>query len=108
MTSKGNTDALQQRNKLILFGTAAAVRLSLAAAFPALPDLLTGRVEISTPVTSFKRCTSIAEAHSRSTAEKEQGAEADDTQCRRACSSTTMACPLMTEVSSTRYHTLLL
>ncbi|GAB7355794.1 hypothetical protein MBLNU459_g6473t1 [Dothideomycetes sp. NU459] len=44
-----------QRQRLVLFGAAAAVRLVLAAAFPALPDLLTGRVEISTPVTSFKR-----------------------------------------------------
>ncbi|KAJ9627001.1 hypothetical protein H2203_003461 [Taxawa tesnikishii (nom. ined.)] len=44
-----------EREKALLFGSAAAVRLLLAAAFPALPDLLTGRVEISTPVTSFKR-----------------------------------------------------
>jgi phosphatidylinositol glycan class U len=47
--------SLQQ--KLLLFGAAAAVRLSLFTVFPALPDLLSGRVEVSTPVTSFKRCT---------------------------------------------------
>ncbi len=41
--------------KALLFGAAAAVRLLLFAAFPSLPDLLTGRVEISTPVSSFKR-----------------------------------------------------
>ncbi|OAL05846.1 PIG-U-domain-containing protein [Phaeosphaeriaceae sp. SRC1lsM3a] len=41
--------------KLLLFGAAAAVRLALPAVFPALPDLLSGRVEVSTPVTSFKR-----------------------------------------------------
>ncbi|KAM0329402.1 hypothetical protein ACHAQA_004709 [Verticillium albo-atrum] len=38
-----------------LFLAAAALRLVLFVAFPRLPDLLTGRVEISTPVTSFKR-----------------------------------------------------
>ncbi|KAK7547556.1 GPI transamidase subunit PIG-U [Phyllosticta citricarpa] len=43
------------RQKALLFGSAAAVRLVLFLAFPSLPDLLTGRVEISTPVTSFKR-----------------------------------------------------
>ncbi|EON62608.1 phosphatidylinositol glycan, class U [Coniosporium apollinis CBS 100218] len=43
------------KQKALLFGAAAAIRLLLFAAFPSLPDLLTGRVEISTPVTSFKR-----------------------------------------------------
>ncbi|KAF2088819.1 putative GPI transamidase component PIG-U [Saccharata proteae CBS 121410] len=43
------------KHKALLFAAAAAVRLLLFAAFPSLPDLLTGRVEISTPVTSFKR-----------------------------------------------------
>lgn len=38
-----------------LYVAAAAVRIFLFIAFPRLPDLLTGRVEISTPVTSFKR-----------------------------------------------------
>ncbi|KAF3023529.1 hypothetical protein G7054_g3553 [Neopestalotiopsis clavispora] len=38
-----------------LFVAAAALRLLLFTAFPGLPDLLTGRVEISTPVNSFKR-----------------------------------------------------
>ncbi|KAG9247548.1 GPI transamidase-like protein component PIG-U [Calycina marina] len=42
------------RRKAALFGAAAAVRLLLFTS-PGLPDLLTGRVEISTPVTSFKR-----------------------------------------------------
>jgi hypothetical protein len=44
------------RRKAALFGAAAAVRLLLFTSFPGLPDLLTARVEISTPVTSFKRC----------------------------------------------------
>jgi GPI-anchor transamidase subunit U len=44
------------RRKVALFGAAAAVRLLIFTSFPGLPDLLTGRVEISTPVTSFKRC----------------------------------------------------
>ncbi|CAD6578428.1 MAG: hypothetical protein ASARMPREDX12_008741 [Alectoria sarmentosa] len=43
------------RRKAILFSSAAALRFILFFAFPSLPDLLTGRVEISTPVTSFKR-----------------------------------------------------
>ncbi|ORY03494.1 GPI transamidase subunit PIG-U [Clohesyomyces aquaticus] len=43
------------QQKALLFGAAAAVRLLLFTAFPSLPNLLTGRVEISTPVTSFKR-----------------------------------------------------
>jgi hypothetical protein len=38
-----------------LFVAAAALRLVLFTAFPGLPDILTGRVEISTPATSFKR-----------------------------------------------------
>ncbi|KAI0126608.1 PIG-U-domain-containing protein [Xylariales sp. AK1849] len=38
-----------------LYIAAAAFRLLLFTAFPGLPDLLTGRVEISTPVNSFKR-----------------------------------------------------
>lgn len=43
------------RRKAALFGAAAALRLLLFTSFPGLPDLLMGRVEISTPVTSFKR-----------------------------------------------------
>ncbi|KAL8813831.1 MAG: hypothetical protein Q9223_006909 [Gallowayella weberi] len=43
------------RRKVLLFSSAAALRFLLFSAFPRLPDLLTGRVEISTPVTSFKR-----------------------------------------------------
>ncbi|KAL8686997.1 MAG: hypothetical protein Q9218_006707 [Villophora microphyllina] len=43
------------RRKALLFGSAAALRFLLFSAFPLLPDILTGRAEISTPVTSFKR-----------------------------------------------------
>ncbi|KAL8837783.1 MAG: hypothetical protein Q9170_002401 [Blastenia crenularia] len=43
------------RRKAILFSSAAALRLLLFFAFPSLPAILTGRAEISTPVTSFKR-----------------------------------------------------
>ena len=50
------------RRKAALFGAAAAIRLLLFSSFPGLPDLLTGRVEISTPVTSFKRCRSLSYA----------------------------------------------
>jgi hypothetical protein len=48
--------AIDTQQKLLLFGAAAAVRLALFTVFPALPALLAGRVEVSTPVTSFKRC----------------------------------------------------
>jgi phosphatidylinositol glycan class U len=51
---------MSAQEKLLLFGAAAALRLSLSTFFPALPDLLSGRVEVSTPVTSFKRCTHTA------------------------------------------------
>ncbi|KAI9682052.1 MAG: hypothetical protein M1817_000106 [Caeruleum heppii] len=43
------------RRKALVLGGAVALRLLLFTVFPSLPDLLTGRVEISTPVTSFKR-----------------------------------------------------
>ncbi|KAL4796528.1 GPI transamidase subunit PIG-U [Aspergillus venezuelensis] len=43
------------RRKLAVFGGALALRVLLLLLFPSLPDLLTGRVEVSTPVTSFKR-----------------------------------------------------
>ncbi|KAL8935037.1 MAG: hypothetical protein Q9216_005610 [Gyalolechia sp. 2 TL-2023] len=43
------------RRKAVLFGSAAVLRVLLYFAFPHLPSLLTGRAEISTPVTSFKR-----------------------------------------------------
>ncbi|KAF1958836.1 PIG-U-domain-containing protein [Byssothecium circinans] len=46
---------MADQNKALLFGAAAVVRLVLFTAFPSLPTLLAGRVEVSTPVTSFKR-----------------------------------------------------
>lgn len=42
--------------KSLLSAVAAVLRILLVLAFPGLPDLLTGRVEVSTPVNSFKRC----------------------------------------------------
>lgn len=45
---------MRRRSYLVIF-VAVVLRLVLFAAFPSLPDLLTNRVEISTPVTSFKR-----------------------------------------------------
>ncbi|PKS08294.1 hypothetical protein jhhlp_005238 [Lomentospora prolificans] len=41
--------------KQTLYVAAASIRLLLFVAFPSLADLLTARVEVSTPVTSFKR-----------------------------------------------------
>ncbi|KAG5753374.1 hypothetical protein H9Q69_001658 [Fusarium xylarioides] len=49
------SDTMTLRGKASVFAGAALLRLILFLAFPGLPDLLTGRVEISTPVTSFKR-----------------------------------------------------
>ena len=43
------------RRKLALYIAALAIRLLLSTAFPLVTELLTGRVEISTPVTSYKR-----------------------------------------------------
>lgn len=43
--------------KTVVFSSAAILRILLAVTFPNLPDLLTSRVEVSTPVNSFKRCT---------------------------------------------------
>lgn len=48
--------AVDQR-KVAVFAGAFVLRLVLVVLFPSLPDLLTGRVEVSTPVDSFKRCT---------------------------------------------------
>jgi phosphatidylinositol glycan class U len=45
------------RRKVAVFGAAFVLRLLLVCLFPSLPDLLTGRVEVSTPVNSFKRRT---------------------------------------------------
>lgn len=41
--------------KAAVYLGAHTLRLLLLILFPSLPDLLTGRVEVSTPVTSFKR-----------------------------------------------------
>ncbi|KAJ5580652.1 hypothetical protein N7450_006953 [Penicillium hetheringtonii] len=43
------------RRMVGVFGAAFVLRLLLICVFPSLPDLLTGRVEVSTPVNSFKR-----------------------------------------------------
>ncbi|KAG9255931.1 cell division control protein CDC91 [Emericellopsis atlantica] len=48
-------ETMTLRGKAGIYAGAALLRLLLFVAFPSLPDLLTSRVEISTPVTSFKR-----------------------------------------------------
>jgi GPI-anchor transamidase subunit U len=48
--------AYSDHPKTIVFASAATLRLLLAITFPGLPDALTARVEVSTPVNSFKRC----------------------------------------------------
>lgn len=50
-----NRGTMTLRGKTGLYLAAAALRLVLFVGFPGLPDFLTGRVEVSTPVTSFKR-----------------------------------------------------
>jgi len=47
-------------SRLLLYGGAALLRFLLFILFPSLPVLLGSRVEISTPITSFKRCTLFA------------------------------------------------
>ncbi|KAF1973035.1 PIG-U-domain-containing protein [Bimuria novae-zelandiae CBS 107.79] len=47
--------ALDAKQKAALFAGAGALRLLLFQAFPSLPNRLAGRVELSTPVSSFKR-----------------------------------------------------
>ncbi|KOS18399.1 Phosphatidylinositol glycan anchor biosynthesis class U protein [Escovopsis weberi] len=49
------TTTTSLRGRLGLYAGAALLRLALFTVFSDLPDLLTGRVEVSTPVTSFKR-----------------------------------------------------
>lgn len=44
------------KHQLLLYASSAILRLSLAFAFPKLPQFLSSRVEVATPVTSFKRC----------------------------------------------------
>lgn len=91
------------QQKWLVFGAAAAVRLVLAIAFPELPDLLSGRVEISTPITSFKRCALIGEATSASWSSIRLLAFANGQQYRKDFSSITMEFPLTMGASSTRY-----
>ena len=77
------------RRKAILFASAAALRLVLFFAFPSLPILLTGRVEISTPVTSFKRCKPFVPYHCLPLM-------TDILQCKKVSSFTpTMSLPMM-------------
>jgi hypothetical protein len=76
-----------------LYAGAAVLRLAIFTLLPALPDLLTGRVEISTPVTSFKRC------------KLPQAAcllFADPFQCRKASFCTTTMSRPTTAASTTR------
>ncbi|KAI8937984.1 hypothetical protein NX059_005662 [Plenodomus lindquistii] len=55
MTATATATPMTAQQRALLFGAAAALRLLLFALFPALPALLAGRVELSTPVSSFKR-----------------------------------------------------
>ncbi|GAM89471.1 hypothetical protein ANO11243_075090 [Dothideomycetidae sp. 11243] len=48
-------DSGRSQQRTALFAGAIAIRFALATALPGLPDFLSGRVEIATPVTGFKR-----------------------------------------------------
>ena len=48
------------RRKISVFAAAAVLRLAVFLVFPDIADLLTGQVEVSTPVSSFKRRTSFS------------------------------------------------
>lgn len=50
------TRLYHEHPKTILFTAAGLLRLLLAIIFPALPDLLSLRAEIASPVNGFKRC----------------------------------------------------
>jgi GPI-anchor transamidase subunit U len=54
-----NGGNMTQGSNAALYAAAAVLRLVLFTGFPGLSELLTGRVEISTPVTSFKRCKTL-------------------------------------------------
>ncbi|WPG97243.1 hypothetical protein R9X50_00001500 [Acrodontium crateriforme] len=55
MPASTRASVYHEHPKAVLLGAAATLRILLALVFPQLPALLTGRVEISTPVNSFKR-----------------------------------------------------
>lgn len=61
------------RRRAVVFAGAFALRILLILLFPSLPDLLTGRVEVSTPVNSFKR----RELNCECTAMEDQMSETD-------------------------------
>jgi phosphatidylinositol glycan class U len=52
------------RRKIALYVVAANLRLVVFLLFPGIPGLLTGQVEVSTPVSSFKRRMPIIESQS--------------------------------------------
>lgn len=54
--SKMNVDISSLKRPQGLFLSAAILRLALFFVFPGLPELVAGRVEVSTPINSFKRC----------------------------------------------------
>ena len=96
------TKLYSEHPKTILVASAAALRLLLVVAFPALPDLLTLRAEISTPVNGFKRCMWGMDGNALAPlARKEPRAEIV-IQCKRVCSFTSVAWIRMMAASSTR------
>lgn len=93
-----NTMALHHRQNAALFAAAAALRLLLFQAFPSLPNRLAGRVELSTPVSSFKRCM-FPKPFTFTTQ-----ASTDNCQFKKASTSTTTMCPPTMAACTTRHR----
>lgn len=55
MTVKGNVSYKKDQQYLLLLVFVLAFILRLILQFTSLPDLLADRIEVSTPVTSFKK-----------------------------------------------------
>lgn len=96
------TKLYHEHPKTILFAAAAALRLLLVVAFPALPDLLTLRAEISTPVNGFKRCMWKWEKDMKPRWRSKRMEAEIGLQCRRVSSSTSAVLIRTTAVFSTR------
>jgi GPI-anchor transamidase subunit U len=45
-----------RRKDLAFIAAGVVLRIIVFAFFPQLPEILTGQVEVSTPINSFKRC----------------------------------------------------
>ncbi len=84
------------RRKAVLIAAATIGRILVFAFFPQLPELLTGQVEVSTPVSSYKRC--------RSYTISSHVSQLIILQYKKVYSYTSAMCPPTRVVSSIRYN----